>query len=238
MKTKQKWMVAAGAGLVLAVLVVLLGGGLNARTTKGETTAGTSRADTQALRASHSLPPAWQLSGQGSTSATGLDQALPPSASNPLDNLRAPVFRANPMGELTMDPQTRTDVERLHALNERAAAMTQLEALSRNLPAQARRELQELYQQHAQYAQAVTRSFPPGVEVDSVDKVLQQLEELHELRVQYFGSDRAEKLFGEEEQATREMLALMQAQKSADLSLGEKAALAQASWSARKASQP
>lgn len=236
MKTAQKWMVATGAGLVLVALVILLGGGLNARPEKDSTTA--AGVGTQAPQASHPLPPARQLSWQGSPPATGLEQPLPPSASNPLDNLTPPVFRANPTGDLVMDPQTRTDVERLHALNERDDALAKLEALSRNLPAQARRELRELYQQHVQYTQAVTRSFPPGVEVDSVDKVLQQFEGLHELRVQYFGADRAEKLFGEEEQATREMLALMQAQKSANLSLGEQAAQAQATWSARRAAQP
>lgn len=160
MKTAQKWMVATGAGLVLVALVILLSGGLNARPEKDPTTA--AGVGTQAPQASHPLPPAWQLSWQGSPPATGLDQPMLPSASNPLDNLKPPVFRANPTGDLVMDPQTRTDVERLHALNERDDALAKLEALSRNLPAQARRELKELYQQHAQYSQAVTRSFPLG----------------------------------------------------------------------------
>ena len=39
MKTAQKWMVATGAGLVLVALVILLGGGLNARSEKDPTTA-------------------------------------------------------------------------------------------------------------------------------------------------------------------------------------------------------
>jgi Proteobacterial lipase chaperone protein len=180
-------------------------------------------------------PSAGTRSLQGASAATTPEGRMP-APFNPLDKVAPPTFRASAQGELVIDAQTRTDVERLLALYDRAQATSMLNALSEHLPAQARRELQMLYQQQIQYEQAVARSFPPQMEVDSPEKAVQQLDGLHDLRVQYFGADHAEQLFGEEERTTREMLSLMPS--NANLSIGEKAALAQEAWSARHPVKP
>jgi hypothetical protein len=149
---------------------------------------------------------------------------------NPLDNIAAPVFKADGQGKLVMEPQTRVDVERVHALYPRDEALAKLAAFSENLPDQARRELKDLYQQYAQYAQAVTQTYPPGLTIGTVDEAARQLEGLHDLRQQYFGAERAEVLFSEEEKTSRELMALMSKQGNPNASLEDQATQAQDTW--------
>ncbi|MBC7698851.1 lipase secretion chaperone [Aquabacterium sp.] len=150
-----------------------------------------------------------------------------PAGRNPLDSMIPPRFRADRHGELAMDPTTRVDVERVHALYPRDEALQKLDAFSEGLPAQARRELKDLFQQYAQYAQAVTQTYPPELTIGSLDEAARQLAGLHALRQQYFGAERAEALYGEEEETSRKLLTLMGKQSDPNLSLEEKAALAQ-----------
>ena len=183
---------------------------------------------------------------QGSTSGTGPLVVTPPSSSaaataagmgqatvapvNPLDTMVQPVFRATAQGDLALDAQTRVDVERIHSLYERDEALARLKEASGSLPAHAQRELDALYQQYAQYSQAVAQTYPPGQGGETVDDAARQLEGLHELREQYFGADKAAALFGEEERISRELLALMRQSKDPRLSLEDKAVQAQEAW--------
>ncbi len=162
-----------------------------------------------------------------STAGTGHDAA---ASVNPLDTMIQPVFRATAKGDLALDPQTRVDVERIHALYERDEALARLKEASAQLPDQARRELDELYQQYAQYSQAVAQTFPPGQGGETLDDAARQLSGLHELRQQYFGADKAEAMFGEEERVSRELLVLMRQSKDPKLSLQDKATQAQEAW--------
>ncbi|RZL11323.1 MAG: hypothetical protein EOP40_03160 [Rubrivivax sp.] len=169
------------------------------------------------------------LSSSAAVGATGTGREAE-AAVNPLDTMIQPVFRATATGGLALDAQTRIDVERIESLYERDEALARLNEASGALPDKARRELAELYQQHAQYAQAVAQTYPPGQGGESIDDAARQLNGLHELRQQYFGAERAEALFGEEERISRELLALMRQSKDPGLSLEEKAAQAQEAW--------
>lgn len=170
--------------------------------------------------------------------ASEADAASAPNGrqpASPLDTMILPTFRATDKGSLAMDQQTRLDVERIHALFPRDEALAKLDSQSSGLPAQAQRELKQLYQQYSQYAQAVAQSYPPGLSNGTLEEATQQLKGLHDLRQQYFGVEGAEALFGEEEKTSHTLLDLMRKQTDPKLSLEEKAELAQAEW---KKNQP
>ena len=146
---------------------------------------------------------------------------------SPLDSMAAPVFRATQLGALVIDPQTRTDVERVYALYQRDEATQKLAAFSADLPAKAQRELRDLFQQYAQYAQAVAQTFPPDQNVSSTEEVSRQLKGLHDLRQQYFGVDGARVMFEQEEETSAKLINLMSQNKGSGLSLSDKAEQAQ-----------
>lgn len=163
--------------------------------------------------------------------ASGVGTVPPQTAPfNPLDHVALPVFRATPQGDLLLDAQTRADVERIHGLYERDEALARLNEGADQLSPKAQRELRALYLQYVQYSQAVTQAFPAGQGGTSLDEAARQWSGLHDLRVQYFGAERAEAMFGEEEKTARELLALMRQAKEPGVSLEEKAAAAQEAW--------
>jgi hypothetical protein len=149
------------------------------------------------------------------------------SVASPLDSVAPPVLRAGADGRLVLDPQARVDIERVHALYPRDEALARLKDASDGLPAQAQRQVQELYQQYAQYAQALAQAFPPDQSIDTVDEAMRQLQGLHDLRLQHFGADVAEAMYGDEERTSRELIALMKAQNKPGQSLQDKAEAAQ-----------
>ena len=168
------------------------------------------------------------------------DAANPPTdgakPASPLDTMILPTFRATAKGDLAMDQQTRLDVERIYALFPRDEARAKLESQSMDLPTQAQRELKDLFQKYAQYAQAVTQAFPPEQSTGSLDDATRQFSGLKDLRRQYFGEDQAQSLFGEEEKTAQELLDLMRKQTDPKLSLEEKAEQAQTDWKKKQAS--
>lgn len=155
-------------------------------------------------------------------------------AASPLDSMILPTFRATPQGHLATDQQTRLDVERIYALFPRDEARAKLDSQSSHLPAQAQSELRNLFQQYAQYAQAVTQTFPPEQNTGALDDAERQFNGLKALRRQYFGEEGAQALFGEEEKAAQELLDLMRKQADPKQSMEEKAEQAQAEWKKRQ----
>lgn len=221
--------------LTLAVVVVLaLGGWAWTHVQPTDTARSDARQEGATWVQTPDKAQADHTTASSTTSSVTSHQDLP-KGRNPLDSMVPPSFRANRQGELAMDPKTRVDVERVHALYPRDEALQKLEAFSEGLPEQARRELKDLFQQYAQYAQAVAQNYPPELTVGSLDEAAHQLTGLHTLRQQYFGVERAEALYGEEEETSRKLLALMAKQSDPNLSLEEKAALAQETL---KKSQP
>ncbi|MBI5925972.1 MAG: hypothetical protein HY836_10275 [Aquabacterium sp.] len=165
--------------------------------------------------------------------SAGLQRTEAIKPATPLDTMILPIFRATAKGSLAIDQQTRLDVERIYALFPRDEARAKLESQSSELPDQARRELKDLFQKYAQYAQAVTQTFPPEQNTGALDDATRQFNGLKDLRRQYFGEELAQNLFGEEEKTAQELLELMRKQSDPKLSLEEKAEQAQEDWQKR-----
>ncbi len=134
------------------------------------------------------------------------EPSLSAMARNALDSVQPPKFKVNEQGRLIHDPTARGDIELIVALYKPEEALSRLNDATRDLPAQAQRDVMNLYQQYSQYAQAVTRSFPAAEQQNpTLEMARGQLEKLQELRNQYFGGN-ANPMFQEEEAMTRKIL--------------------------------
>lgn len=129
---------------------------------------------------------------------------------SPLDSVAPPACRTTASGELMIDPQTRTDVELVVALYKHDEALSKLGDACKSQSPKAQRAIKDLYQQYVQYSQAITQTFPveeqKAIPLDKLQAVLWQ--GLHDLRVQYFGADKACAMFCEEEELTKRMLGM------------------------------
>jgi hypothetical protein len=233
---RQLWWMTSGLAAMMAVAV----GGLtwwhaNNAPAPNDLTRGNAEANPPWL--SQVLPGANNTATR-IASSLGASGGEPASPYNPLDHIVPPTFKANKDGTLALLPQTRVDVERLHALYSRDEAMAKLAAFSEGLPEQAKRDLKDLFQRYAQYAQAAAQTYPPGLTLNTVDDAERQLAGLHDLRQQYFGTDKAEALFGDEEKTSHELMALMHQQSTPGMSLEDKATQAQGTWKKAHPSQP
>ncbi len=159
------------------------------------------------------------------TSSTVL--APVPAPRSPLDDIPPSHFHADSAGKLVTNATTRGEMERLFALNTPQEARAQLHQIEKGLPPAAARELNDLYTRYAQYSTALHQAFPPGVAPANETEALKQLDGLHALRVEHFGAETANALYGAEEQTARQLIELMRAQNDPKLSLEQKAQLAQ-----------
>ncbi len=140
-------------------------------------------------------------------------------------------FSVDAEGHLIRNEQARLELEKLHALNTPEELERKLQDLEQSLPPAAARDVRELMEQYVNYQEAQRQTFPPGHEPASADEVLNQIDGLHALRVQYFGAEAAEALYGSEERVQRELARLMSLAKDDSLTLQERAELAQALYS-------
>lgn len=159
------------------------------------------------------------------TSSTVLAPIAAPRS--PLENIPPSHFHADSSGKLVTNPTTRGEMERLFALNTPQEARAQLHQLEQTLPPAAARELGDLYTHYAQYSTALNQAFPPGVAPANEQEALKQLDGLHALRVEHFGAETADALYGAEEKTARQLIELMRAQNDPKLTLEQKAQLAQ-----------
>ena len=136
-------------------------------------------------------------------------------------------FEADAAGQLVTNEQTRLNVERLVALNSSGEMRRKLEELQRSLPAPAAQSLADLVERYTNYMQVARQTFPPGQAPSSEQDALTQISTLHDLRVQYFGPEAAQAMYGTEEETQRELLELMMLQKDPNLTLQERAERAQ-----------
>jgi hypothetical protein len=134
--------------------------------------------------------------------------SAPQVAESPLDSVKPPECRVSERGDLLIDPQTREDVELVAALHRPGIALAKLDEACKDQSPKAKQEMKNLYQQFAQYSQAVTQTFPieeqNEIPVEKLDGVL--LKGLHDLRVQYFGAEKACAMYCAEEDLTKRML--------------------------------
>jgi hypothetical protein len=225
---QKKWLVIVASASVLVLAYV--GWMMSERLPTAATTITTVRShagSTFAQLASEAVSSGASSAGKGAQFGEAVTTA---ATVNPLDTVAPPVCRATSRGDLLVNPQIRVDLERVYALHTQDEALLMLATCVNHLPLKAQRDVKNLYQQYAQYSKALLQTYPPGLNVATVDEASQQLNGIHELRQQYFGVDGAEAMFGEEEKTTREMLALMRQQTDPKLTMEERAEHAQAEW--------
>jgi len=136
-------------------------------------------------------------------------------------------FKADARGHIVLNENTRLDLERLHALYSPAEREKQLQEMSATLPAAAARELHQLMEQYQNYQAAAYQAYPPGREMTSVEQGVSQIDGMHAVRVQHFGEQATEKMFGAEERAQRVLYELMENENDPSLTVEEKAERAQ-----------
>ena len=136
-------------------------------------------------------------------------------------------FKADARGHIVLNENTRLDLERLHALYSPAEREKKLQEVSATLPAAAARQLHQLMDQYQNYQAAAYQAYPPDREMTSVEQGVSQIDGMHGLRVQHFGEQATEKMFGAEEQAQRELYKLMENENDPSLTVEEKAVRAQ-----------
>jgi hypothetical protein len=136
-------------------------------------------------------------------------------------------FRLNPSGRLTLDEQTRLNIEALFARTDRDQLAQAKQQAIDPLPAAAGAQAAELLEQYDNYQQAQRQAYPPGVAPPTEEAALAELDGLHALRVAHFGPVVARALYGEEEASSRQLIELMRLEKDQSLTMEEKAARAQ-----------
>jgi hypothetical protein len=139
-------------------------------------------------------------------------------------------FQADDNGRLVNSERARLNLEKLYALYTPAERQQKLEELQATLPPAAARDLADMLERYINYDAAQRQTFPPGNDLSSPEEGLNVIDGMHNLRVQYFGADAANSMYGKEEKVQRELLRLMSLEKDGSLTIEEKAERAQAMY--------
>ncbi len=151
----------------------------------------------------------------------------PPATASPLSTMSPPHFSADGRGKLILNSDTHANLEKLLLEENPAAMQATLAKIMNTLPPQAAAELKALVGQFQQYTKALSHSISPENAPDNAQEGFKLLDSLHNLRVSYLGADAARAMFGPEEATTRQLIALMEAEKDAGLTPQQKAERAQ-----------
>jgi hypothetical protein len=123
-----------------------------------------------------------------------------------LEGMVPPSFKAGSNGRLSIDPHARSEMERVTAVYSREEAMAKLAEVIKDLPAQAQREVRDLYEQYTQYNQALSQAIPQDQkDISTLDEARGQFETIKKLRAQFFGAN-AEAMFKDDEVLTQKIL--------------------------------
>jgi hypothetical protein len=161
--------------------------------------------------------------------------ASTPSAGSPLSTMTPPRFAADSRGKLVLNSDTHANLEKLLLQDNPAAMRATLEQISKGLPPQAAAELKVLADQFQQYTKALSHSISPENAPENEQEGVKLIDSLHTLRVSYLGAETTQAMFGEEEATTRQIVALMAAEKDPNMTQQEKAEHAQEIISKRRA---
>jgi hypothetical protein len=218
---------AGAAGLAFALIQLV---GPSPTSLAARSTQVPERAETNPAR----ISPFGTMRNPGDTALETLGGWLSPSKNtsadadpSPLSTMSPPLFAADKNGQLILNTDTHSNLEKLLLQDTPQALQTQLKEVSQDLPKPAAQQLKTLVANFQQYATALSQSMPPGEESATEQEGLRILDRMHALRATYLGAETAQALFGEEEATARKLLALMQAQNDPNLSLDEKAQRAQ-----------
>ncbi len=166
---------------------------------------------------------------QATASAPGAAAAAVPGAAR-----QHGVFRTDAQGRLLVDAPMRQRTEHLLALHDGEALATRLEAELAGLPAPAAARARELVAQFQAYHAAQRTSFPPGQAPLVPEEGLAQLAAMQAMRASHFGAETARQMYAEDDAVTHRLLTLMRDERSALLSMEQKAMRAQARYDAER----
>ena len=164
-------------------------------------------------------------SGPGAGSAAG---------ASPLSTMSPPRFAADSRGKLVLNGDTHANLEKLLLEEDPQARQATLDQAASKLPPQAAADLKVLVDQFQQYSKALTHSISPENAPETEQEGIKLIDSLHALRVSYLGAETTQAMFGEEEATTRQIIALMAADKDPTLTQAEKAERAQEVISKRR----
>ena len=249
MNNMKKWVrgtlaVGVAAGLVLLVLLVLLlmrlmagepvdaGGHAGGPALSG---AGSSRDSASPKEGRVGAQAPLTLESPWSGPVSGASNRPQPS---PLSTMSPPRFAADSRGKLVLNGDTHANLEKLLLQEDPEAMRATLEQVSKSLPAQAAADLKVLVSQFQQYSKALTHSISPENAPANEQEGVKLIDSLHTLRVSYLGAETTQAMFGEEEATTRQIIALMGADKDPNLTQEEKAERAQEVISKRRQAPP
>jgi hypothetical protein len=139
----------------------------------------------------------------------------------------AKMFKADAAGNLVLSERTRLNIEKLTALYTPEELSQRMAIIEATLPANAYSQLVDFVDRYKNFMAALRQALPPGRALTSVEEARIQHEELHRLRVTYFGEEATEAMFGREERLNRQLLELMDLEQHAGLTMEEKAMKAQ-----------
>ena len=157
-----------------------------------------------------------------------------PAAASPLSTMTPPRFAADSRGKLVLNSDTHANLEKLLLQDNPDAMRATLEQVSKGLPAQAAADLKVLVAQFQQYTKALSHSISPENAPENEQEGVKLIDSLHTLRVSYLGAETTQAMFGEDEATTRQIVALMAAEKDPGLTQQEKAERAQEIISKRR----
>jgi hypothetical protein len=153
---------------------------------------------------------------------------------SPLSTMSPPQFAADGRGKLVLNSGTHANLEKLLLQENPDAMRSTLEQAARNLPPQAAADLKVLVGQFQQYSKALSHSISPENAPQTEQDGLKLLDSLHTLRVSYLGEEATEAMFGADEATTRQLLAVMGADKDPNRTQEQKAERAQEIISQRR----
>lgn len=146
---------------------------------------------------------------------------------SPLSTMSPPQFAADKRGKLVLNADTHANLEKLLLEEDPAVMQATLAAIMNKLPPAAAAELKALVAQFQQYTKALSHSISPENAPENAQEGFKLLDSLHKLRVSYLGPEAARAMFGPEEASTRQLIALMEADKDSSLTPQQKAEKAQ-----------
>lgn len=173
-----------------------------------------SSGDRAGIITSHVPVPPPATSGSASPAPlTSGPPAAPPRAPEPsalVASISPPDCRVNDQGQLLLDQRAREDMDLLVSTHTPDQAMAKLQEACGTHPQQVQQAMHNVYQQYVQYVQAIQQQWPvdeqAAIPLDQLENTLHK--GLKELRVQYFGAERACAMFCEEERLTTRMLSM------------------------------
>lgn len=153
--------------------------------------------------------------------------ASAPVAASPLSTMSPPRFAVDSRGKLVLNADTHANLEKLLLEEDPDARAATLARVSAGLPAQAAAELKVLVNQFQQYTTSLSHTISPENAPQNEHEGNKLIDSLHALRVSYLGAETTQAMFGAEEATTRQIIALMGADKDPNRTQEEKAERAQ-----------